>query len=121
MYSHPTLNTYKYNVSMDIYIAIYCTSLCKNMGNLPSLCGRISKHIYPLELPKMAPFCMKITNIFWRRTLRPPPRFARLARYVDYRELWNIKRNFYSDVYTVLKSELTIWTICAFRVLNPRQ
>ena len=32
------------------------------MGNLPSCCGIISKHVYPLELPKMAPFCMKITK-----------------------------------------------------------
>ena len=32
------------------------------MGNLPSCCGIISNHVYPLELPKMAPFCMKITK-----------------------------------------------------------
>ena len=32
------------------------------MGNLPSCCGIISKHVYPLELPKMAQFCMKITK-----------------------------------------------------------
>ena len=30
------------------------------MGNLPSCCGILSKHVYPLELPKMEPFCMKI-------------------------------------------------------------
>ena len=47
---------------IDIYITIYCTSLIKYMGNLPSCCGIISKHVYPLELPKMAPFCMKITK-----------------------------------------------------------
>ena len=32
------------------------------MGNLPSCFGIISKHVYPLELPKIAPFCMKITK-----------------------------------------------------------
>ena len=32
------------------------------MGNLPSRCGIISKHAYPLELPKLTPFCMKITK-----------------------------------------------------------
>ena len=32
------------------------------MGKLPSCCGLISKHVYPLELPKMTPFCMKITK-----------------------------------------------------------
>ena len=36
------------------------------------------------------------------------------------------KRDFYQDVYTILNTilnriKLTIWTICAFRVLNPRQ
>ena len=34
----------------------------------------------------------------------------------------NTKRDFYSDVYTILnRIELTIWTICAHRVPNPRQ
>ena len=33
----------------------------------------------------------------------------------------NIKRDFYQDVYTILnRILLTIWTKCAFRVLNPR-
>ena len=33
----------------------------------------------------------------------------------------NTKRDFYSDVYTILnRILLSIWTICAFRVLNPR-
>ena len=33
-----------------------------------------------------------------------------------------MKRDFYLDVYTILnRIQLTIWTICAFRVLNPRQ
>ena len=33
-----------------------------------------------------------------------------------------IKRDFYSDVYTILNMiQLTKWTICAFQVLNPRQ
>ena len=33
-----------------------------------------------------------------------------------------MKRDFYLDVYTILsRIELTTWTICAFRVLNPRQ
>ena len=37
-------------------------------------------------------------------------------------ELRNIKRDFYLDVYTILnRIELTIWTICAFRVLKPYQ
>ena len=40
----------------------------------------ISKHMYPLELPKMAPFCRKITKhflgvLFWRRTSRTLPSF----------------------------------------------
>ena len=35
---------------------------------------------------------------------------------------WNIKRDFYLDVYTILnRIKLTIWTICAFRVINPHQ
>ena len=35
---------------------------------------------------------------------------------------WNIKRDFYWDVNTILNQILlTIWTICAFRVLKPRQ
>ena len=34
----------------------------------------------------------------------------------------NIKRYFYSDVYTILnRIKFTIWTICAFRVPNPCQ
>ena len=34
----------------------------------------------------------------------------------------NSNRDFYEDVYTILnRIKLTIWTICAFRVLNPRQ
>ena len=45
-----------------MYITIYCMSLIKYMGNLSSCCGIISKHVYRLELPKMAPFCMKITK-----------------------------------------------------------
>ena len=45
-----------------VYITIYPTSLIKYMGNLLSCCGLISKHVYPLELPKVAPFCMKITK-----------------------------------------------------------
>ena len=32
------------------------------MGNLPSCCGIISEYACPLELPKMTPFCMKITK-----------------------------------------------------------
>ena len=40
----------------------------------------------------------------------------RLNRY------WNIQRDFYLDRYTILsRIELTTWTLCAFRVLNPRQ
>ena len=34
----------------------------------------------------------------------------------------NINIDLYQDVYTILnRIYLTIWTICAFRVLNPRQ
>ena len=34
--------------------------------------------------------------------------------------LSNSNRDFYWDVYTIFdRNELTIWTICAFRVLNP--
>ena len=34
----------------------------------------------------------------------------------------NTKRGFYSDVYTILnRIWLTIWTICAFQVMNPLQ
>ena len=34
----------------------------------------------------------------------------------------NMKRDFYLDVHTILnRIQLTIWTICAFRVLNPHQ
>ena len=33
-----------------------------------------------------------------------------------------IYRDLYQDEYTILnRIKLTIWTICAFRVLNPRQ
>ena len=45
------------------------------MGNLPRLFGIIYKHIYnnvyPFVLPKMAPFCTKIT-INWGRSPRAP-------------------------------------------------
>ena len=35
---------------------------------------------------------------------------------------WNSNRDFYLDVYTIFnRNKLTIWTIWAFRVLNPRQ
>ena len=34
------------------------------MANIPSFWGMISKHMYPLILPKIAPFCMKITKKF---------------------------------------------------------
>ena len=34
----------------------------------------------------------------------------------------SMNRDFYLDVYTILnRIKLTIWTMCAFRVLNPRQ
>ena len=34
----------------------------------------------------------------------------------------NVKRDYYLDVYTILnRIKLTNWTICAFRVLNPRE
>ena len=34
----------------------------------------------------------------------------------------NINRDFYLDVYTILnRIKLTTWTICAFRILNPRK
>ena len=46
-----------------IYTTIYCTSLfkykCFKIGNIPSYCAFTTKHMYPLVLPKMAPFCMK--------------------------------------------------------------
>ena len=36
--------------------------------------------------------------------------------------LFNAKRDFYYAVLTILiLIKLTIWTICSFRVLNPRQ
>ena len=36
--------------------------------------------------------------------------------------IWNIERHFHLDVYTIVnRNELTIWTICAFRALNPHQ
>ena len=58
---------------MDIYHYILHTSLFKHMGNLPSCCGIISRHMYPLELPQMAPFCTKILfKKIWGRTPRPP-------------------------------------------------
>ena len=32
------------------------------------------------------------------------------------------KKDFYEDVYVILnRIELTLWTICAFRVMNPHQ
>ena len=33
----------------------------------------ISKHMYPLVLPKIAPFCMKITKKFLGEDPKPPP------------------------------------------------
>ena len=41
------------------------------MGNLSSYCSIISKLMYPLILPKMAPFCMKITKKFLGQDPRP--------------------------------------------------
>ena len=51
-----------YQIDIYHFILIYCTSLIKYMGNLPSCFGIISNHVYPFELPKMAPFCMNITK-----------------------------------------------------------
>ena len=35
---------------------------------------------------------------------------------------WNLKRDFYLDVYTILnRIQSTIWIICAFRALNPHR
>ena len=40
----------------------------------------------------------------------------------DTHQVVEIKRDFYSDTYTILnRILLTVWTICAFWVLNPRQ
>ena len=39
-----------------------------------------------------------------------------------YQVYYNMKRDFYLDVYTILNQiQLTIWTICAFQVLNPHK
>ena len=36
--------------------------------------------------------------------------------------LRNMKMDFYLDVYTILsRIKLIIWTVCAFRTLNPHQ
>ena len=47
---------------------MHCTSLfkyiCFKMGNIPSCCGIISKHMYQLLLHKMTPVRMKITKTF---------------------------------------------------------
>ena len=42
------------------------------MTNIPSFCGIISKHMYPLVLLKIAPFVWKLLQIFWQRTPRTP-------------------------------------------------
>ena len=54
-------------VSLYMYITTYCTSvfnICFKIGNLPSYCGIISLHMYPLIFPTMAQFCMKNTKMF---------------------------------------------------------
>ena len=64
---YPTLSTYTYNVSMDMYHYILYISIqiyMFKMGNRPSYSGMISKQTCtPLALLKMVPFCMKITEI----------------------------------------------------------
>ena len=43
-----------------------------------------------------------------------------MMRVVQVRQKY--KNDFYEDVYTILnRIQLTVWTICAFRVMNPRQ
>ena len=44
------------------------------------------------------------------------------ARLLGCSILSHTKRDFYQDIYTILnRIELTILTICVFRVVNPRQ
>ena len=45
------------------------------MDKLPSYCGIISLQMYPFIFPKMAPFCMKITNLkmFLGEDFQTPP------------------------------------------------
>ena len=46
--------------------------ICFKMANIPSFCDIISKHMYPIVLPKIAPFCMKISKNFLGEDPRPP-------------------------------------------------
>ena len=44
VYSYLTLNTNTYNVSIGIHYKLYISN--SNIGNLPSFCDIISKHMY---------------------------------------------------------------------------
>ena len=57
------------------HISLYTVHLCVLMANIPSLCGIISKHMYPLVLLKIAPICMKITTNFLGKDTQTPPPF----------------------------------------------
>ena len=73
MYFYPTFNTYTYNVSNG-HVYHYILYISNQIYGQPILLlwHIISKHVYPLELPKMTPFCMKITKKnFWGRTPIP--------------------------------------------------
>ena len=57
----------------------------------------------------------KTTEVDWRTLLHVPSGTPSGST-------WNTKGDFFSDVYTILKRiKWTIWTICAFRLLYPRQ
>ena len=57
-----------------------------------------------------------------RRTWLHVPSGTPWSTSSDTHQVVEIKRDFYSDVYTILNQiEFTVWTICAFRVLNPGQ
>ena len=54
IYSYSTLNTYTYNVSMDInHYILYRYISIQIYGQPTSCCGIISKHMNPFELPKI--------------------------------------------------------------------
>ena len=64
VYSYPNLNTHTHTmyqfISVYLYSNIYIPYVSK-WATYPLCCGIISKHIYRLVLPKMAPFCMEVT------------------------------------------------------------
>ena len=65
VYSYPTLNTFTYYMyQLIILYVLYTTHISIQIYGQPTLLWHklMSKHMYPLQLPKIEPFCMKITK-----------------------------------------------------------